>query len=875
VKVDDPDNMNAKLRIELWSNGSSKNSSESAVTESTSFTRLSMAVTTTSDTDEIRVLIAMVPKFSGAAGAIWVDSAQIEKSSNPSPYAPCYTTTSGEYISPPMDMGAATTPYKIEWTSSVADGDIRFQIRSAGSSEELNNSSWYGHTSTGDYYARFEGDNLLLNPSLESDSDSDDIPDYSRQIGWGINDVDFTVVDDAYEGSKAAKVEITNYTSGNQRWEILYDGIIEKNSDYLFSLWHKENKDIGSIYMEVGLEKPDGGVIWSYSRKAVSSSVDWKYDTLFFHAPNYEVEKIWLNIFIDKEGGIISDAYSLKKVNCDDEWKINPVHNNSKWMQYKIDFSTTDQTYSPSLHDVTIRYGASVPEIHWSNVLANDGRQKYAFEPGETANFKVEVLEFKNIANIGHVDISIFDTTNDLVLQGSMTEGTDVSNVMRYYEYSYTFPADAAMGLWKVNITAVNKEGQNYSEDVFLKIKEPYIYPPQKMTLGALAYDYGFTGDVHADIEEYSKYPGLEIWKLGISWDHLEPDHGSFDEDYVNKILEFMDGAHAHGAKVQIAIGQTWWSAWVNDGEVDNNERYTYKPTTRLADTWMQLADRLKDHPALDSYLIINEENHVYDADIYIGRLNKVASSIRAVDDNPNHRITIRPNTVDSYIRTRIGQDGIQDYDYGNTAYPTSWAWWFTNYESPISDTSYLRMSRLRSSPLAYGCAGGVGEIGLMKAPMDTFGDEEKLAGFERAMSIAYDQGMDEFMLWQSVMSFEDPKTYFPKLKAFRDDLITQPRSNCFDVRIRIDNDEWFYTGSASTESALNMSEQPYKHLAERLDTEGYSWFYSHSDAVALQSVCYSATINFSEIKGKNETEQDMLINERLESITPSGTKYL
>ena len=875
VKIDDPDNMNARLSVELWG-GRCIDSSASAVIESTNFSRLNMTVTTTSDTDEIRVLIAMVPKFSDAAGTMWVDSVQLEMNDNPTPYAPCYTTTSGEYISSPTDMGAATTPYKIEWTSSVAEGDLRFQIRSADSLEELNNSSWYGHTSTRDYYARFEGDNLLLNPSLENDFDGDGVPDYSRQMGWGINDVDFTVVDDAYEGSKAVKVGITNYTSGDRRWELLYDGIIEKDSDYLFNLWHKENGNIDSIHIAVGLEKPDGSVIWAYSCKEVSSSIDWKHDTLFFRTPNYEVEKIWINIFIDKEGWIISDAYSLKKVNCDDEWEINPVHNNSRWIQYRIDFSTTDQTYSPSLHDVVIKYGASVPEIHWANVLADDGRQRYAFKPGETANFKVEVLDFKGIANMKHVNISIFDANNNLVLQDSMTEGTDVSSVMRYYEYSYTFPSDAAMGVWRANITAVNNEGQNYSEDVFLKIREPYMYPPQKMTLGAVAYDYGFTGDVHADIEEYRKYPGLEIWKLGIRWDHLEPDHGSFDEDYVNKILEFMDGAYEHGAKVQIAIAQHGWSAWVNDGEVDSNERYTYKPTTRLADTWMQLADRLKDHPALDSYLIINEENHVYDADIYLRGLNKVASSIRAVDDNPNHRITIRPNTADSYIRTRIGQDGIQDYDYGTGTYPTSWAWWFTNYESPISDTSYLRMSRLRSSPLVYGCAGGVGEIGFAKAPRDTFGDEEKLAGFERAMSMAYDQGMDEFMIWDnSGASFADPETYFPMLKAYRDDLVTQPRSSCFDVRTLIDNDEWFYTGSPSTESALNMSEQPYKHLVERLDGDGYSWFYTHSDAAPLQNACYKATINFSEIKGKSEAEQDMLINERLESITPSGTKYL
>lgn len=545
-------------------------------------------------------------------------------------------------------------------------------------------------------------------------------------------------------------------------------------------------------------------------------------------------------------------------------------------MQYKVDFSTTDQTYSPSLHDATIRYGVSIPEIHWTNVLANDGRQKYAFEPGENANFKVEVLDFKNILNIDHVNISIFNTSDDLVLQDSMATGTDISDVKRYYEYSYTFPDKAAMGLWKVNISVVNKEGQNCSENMFLKLRELYTSPPpQKMTLGALAYDYGFTGDVQTDIEEYSKYEGLEIWKVGIRWDILEPDRGSFNEEYVNTILEFMDGAHEHGAKVQIGIAQQYFPSWMNDGNADSENRYQYRSTVYLADTWMRLADRIKDHPALGSYLVINEENHVRDANVYLRSLNNVASSIKSIDSNSDHRIAIRPNTYNTFIRTRIAQGGIQDYDYGNTAYPTSSAWYFTDYENSTSETSYLRMSRLRSSTVAYGCAGGVGEIGFYKAPMDTFSDEEKLAAFERAMSIAYDQGMDEFVMWEGSFSFADPEMYFPKLKAYRDDLVTQPRPTCFDVRILIDNGEWFWTESSPQESALNISDQPYKHLVETLDEIGYIWFYTHPDATSLQNVCYKATINFSEIKGKTEAEQDILVSERLGDISPSGKRYL
>jgi hypothetical protein len=747
--------------------------------------------------------------------------------------------------------------------------DMRFQIRSASSLDGLEDSPWHGPTSTEDYYARLYGNNLLVNPSLENDFDGDDIPDYSSEEKWGTNDRTFTVVNDAYEGSKAVKVEITNYTSGDARWEILYNGTIEKDDDYLFSVWHKENADIGTIGMSIAIKKADGSMVWWYTGTNVQSSTNWKQDTFHFKTPIYEITEIRVKLVLCKEGWIISDAYNLEKTNFYDEWRINSIHNNSRWIQYKVDFSTADHTCSPSLHDVAIKYGASVPEIRWANILANDSRRKYAFEPRETANFNVEALDFKNITNIKYVNISIFDANHNLVLQDNMGVEADVSDVKRYYEYSYTFPGNATMGLWKTNIIAVNKDGQNCSENVFLKVREPYTPPPQKMTLGALVCDHGFIGDVNADIVKYSKYEGLEIWKLTINWDHLEPDHGSFNEDYVNKILEFMNGAHNNGSKVQIGIRASAFPSWANNGNGGDEEMYAYTQTGRLADTWARLANKLKDHPAMDSYLIINEENHIPDADTYLRSLNNVASSIRMVDGNLSHRITIRPNTYNSHIRTRIAQDGIQDYDYGTGPYPTSPLWYLSSYESPISETSYLRMAELRSSPIVYGGAGGVGEIGFFKAADDdTFGDDEKLAAFKRAMSIAYEQGMDEFMIWdQGSYSFADPETYFPQLKTFRDTLIMQPRASCFDVRVLIDNGEWIYTDSSPEQSALDMSNQPYRHLVETLDERGYSWFYLH--------VCYDATINFSEIKGKSEAEQDIFIDERLDSITPSGKRYL
>ncbi len=380
VKVNDLENMNVRLAIELWGNGQYISSVSSEVIDSTNFTRISKTVNTTINTDEIRVIVLLMPKFAGAIGSMWVDRAQLEQSSSYTGYCVGYETDNGTYTSAPIDLGLISTPFMIDWTSSVKKGCLKFQMRSAVDSAGLEIAQWYGPTSTTDYYISYGdiGDNLLSNPSLEDDSANVGIPDYTRQAGWGENNRVYTVVDDAYEGLKAVKVEITDYTSGDARWEILYDGPIEKEQFYSFSLWHKENEDSGNIGMCVGFEKMDGTEIWWYDGKDVQSSADWKKDVFVFRTPTYEVRKIWLKLMLFQVGWIITDVYSLKKSNEGSAWMINPVHQDSRWLQYKGYFSTTDSAYSPSLYDISIDYESSTPDIYWVNMFDNNDRLKYA-----------------------------------------------------------------------------------------------------------------------------------------------------------------------------------------------------------------------------------------------------------------------------------------------------------------------------------------------------------------------------------------------------------------------------------------------------------------------------------------------------------------
>lgn len=740
----------------------------------------------------------------------------------------------------------------------------------------------------------------VKNPGLESDvgipggdtqddNPDDNVPDYSRCMYYGSAAPAFTYVktggSDVYEGSRAVKVEYTDWVSGSAaRWEVLFDGPVEKDADYVFGVWHKENANIGRQTMSVVLQYADGTINWAYNSKSIATSNEWKEDRLLFHTPcDKAVVKIWLKISLANNGYIITDAYSLKKINYCSEWKINPVHNNSEWIQYKVDFETENDSSSPAFHDITIKYDTSVPGIGWVNVLdITDARQKYAFKGGDTAYFNIEAIDFKGTSNLDHASITILDPNSGIQLaETNMATGSDINAVKRYYTYQYAFPGTASIGMWTSEIKVYNKEGQVCSEKVPIKIREDYTSPSQSMKLGIMGTDYGILKykTYEDDIAAYSGYTGADMWKIALRCELLEPEHGNFNDEYFNAVLGLMDAASSSGAKVQLSLQQQGWPSWVNDGYADNQRKGAYEITERLASTWRDIISRsvngrtIKDHPALDSYLIINEDNYVYDGDIYLRGLTKVAAFIRSVDTKLSHKIAIRPNTQLSYLRTRIAQGGIQDQDYGTGVYPTNSFWDFPDYESPVSESSYLRQARLRDSPVAYNGSTGVGETGFFKSSADGFGDAEKLLAFERSMKMAYEQGMDEFQLWGGGFAFADPATYFPKLKAYRDYLITQPRhsSSHFNVRVLIDNGEWLYTESSPSASALDMSIQPYRNLVKVLDEGGYSWFYTHSNATSLQNnVTYDTTITFS--SAKNKTEQE--VSAMLTGIIPDGSEF-
>ena len=118
---------------------------------------------------------------------------------------------------------------------------------------------------------------------------------------------------------------------------------------------------------------------------------------------------------------------------------------------------------------------------------------------------------------------------------------------------------------------------------------------------------------------------GFNIIRLGVTWEGIEPEPGKYNEEYIDKIVYFMDMCHKYGMYVFIdmhqdlygpkknklvwATGYFWGKVvhncfdnfWANK-EVDGIGLQTY-----FINMWKHIAERVKDHPALFGFDLFNE----------------------------------------------------------------------------------------------------------------------------------------------------------------------------------------------------------------------------------------------------------------------------
>jgi len=149
------------------------------------------------------------------------------------------------------------------------------------------------------------GDNLVPNPSLENGTPGS--PDNWAQGGWGTNTTVYTypVTGTGGAGTRAAKVEITNYTDGDAKW--YFDEVpVTPGQYYAFS-----DKYISDITGSVEIQYNMGGGVYEYGKIGASApSAGWQAFEGGFIAPAGAVSATIFHL-INGVGSLTVDDYSL------------------------------------------------------------------------------------------------------------------------------------------------------------------------------------------------------------------------------------------------------------------------------------------------------------------------------------------------------------------------------------------------------------------------------------------------------------------------------------------------------------------------------------------------------------------------------------
>ena len=143
-------------------------------------------------------------------------------------------------------------------------------------------------------------------------------------------------------------------------------------------------------------------------------------------------------------------------------------------------------------------------------------------------------------------------------------------------------------------------------------------------------------------IFENFKKRGFNVIRLGITWDAVEPEKGKYNEEYIESVRKTLDKCEKAGIYAYVDMHQDLYSGY-GDGPGDGapawatyTDKYKYKnprlvwaesyfiskATHRAFDNfwdnnygvqddyikmWKHIAEKLKDHPALLGFDVMNE----------------------------------------------------------------------------------------------------------------------------------------------------------------------------------------------------------------------------------------------------------------------------
>ena len=150
--------------------------------------------------------------------------------------------------------------------------------------------------------------NLINNPSFENLDSLGNPIGWSRD-GWGNNTRNYTIENNGYDGTKSAKVVVTNWIDGDARWGYA-DVTVKPNTNYNFSLYYKSANG-GEIDMKS--TNSLGVVSYSYLNYLVPSPTAWSKVSSTFKTG---IDTTKLSIFSPVYGNfdMQTDAYSLTEL---------------------------------------------------------------------------------------------------------------------------------------------------------------------------------------------------------------------------------------------------------------------------------------------------------------------------------------------------------------------------------------------------------------------------------------------------------------------------------------------------------------------------------------------------------------------------------
>lgn len=155
---------------------------------------------------------------------------------------------------------------------------------------------------------------------------------------------------------------------------------------------------------------------------------------------------------------------------------------------------------------------------------------------------------------------------------------------------------------------------------------------------GKRTFEYEWTD---GRLEKFKSF-GMNIIRLGITWEEVEPEQGKYNEEYLDAIMKILDKCHEAGIYAYIDMHQDLYSGW-GDGPGDgapawachtDGHKYTnpklvwaesyfiskavhhafdnfwlnnYLVQTAYIDMWKHIAAKFDGHPALFGYDIMNE----------------------------------------------------------------------------------------------------------------------------------------------------------------------------------------------------------------------------------------------------------------------------